>query len=323
MSLSPVSFVAVAIILSALGIAWSKRFLAVGCLAVANLAIFLMSQFGPVTQVGSQMFPTVMWELGLHPFNLVDRPGLGILQLFTSMFVHAGWGHIIGNLLILLAFALPFEERIGGRRFVLIYLASGLVGSLVQVVSTAGDADVLVGASGAIFGIIGAFAASYPNVIVPLPLPLMFIMIFVRMRVWIAALVFSIAQVALYSISNLSGGFDATAYMAHFGGLVGGIILGVTVVRGRSGTARRPVAVDLDLLAPFARDAGTGQALSMMRENHDEPEIFQAWLDRFFRSATCPTCKHKVMPRHHGEIVCTQGHQFDVRKDRSGAKKDA
>jgi hypothetical protein len=77
------------------------------------------------------------------------------------------------------------------------------------------------------------------------------------------------------------------------------------------------VAVELDALTPFAADPGTTQALAQMRSNHDEPQIFQAWLDRFFRTATCPTCQHKVMPRHHGEIVCTQGHRFDVRKDRT------
>jgi hypothetical protein len=51
-----------------------------------------------------------------------------------------------------------------------------------------------------------------------------------------------------------------------------------------------------------------------MQLNHDEPAVFQAWLDRFFATATCPTCRHKVAPRHHGEVVCTQGHRFDVRQ---------
>jgi hypothetical protein len=91
------------------------------------------------------------------------------------------------------------------------------------------------------------------------------------------------------------------------------------VVRGKVRAHRNPVAVDLVALGPFARDTGTSQALAQMKANHDEPQIFQAWLDRFFRTATCPTCQHKVMPRHHGEIVCTQGHRFDVRQDKRKA----
>ena len=90
-------------------------------------------------------------------------------------------------------------------------------------------------------------------------------------------------------------------------------------MRGKVRAHRNPVAVDLGALGPFARDTGTSQALAQMKANHDEPQIFQAWLDRFFRTATCPTCHHKVMPRHHGEIVCTQGHRFDVRQDKRKA----
>lgn len=301
MSLSPLALLAVAVMAGGVGLAWSRRFLAVGSLAIANVLVFFLT-----TAV-----PSLKLELGLWTPNLAGAPALGALQLFTSMFVHEGLGHIFGNMLVLLAFALPFEERIGHRLFLVIYLLSGLAAGLAQSLAVP-EPHLLMGASGAIFGVIGAFAVSYPNLVVPLPLPIIFIMLFVRMRVWIAAVVFGALTLVAASYSNP---YDTTAYTAHLGGLAGGILLGLLLVRGRVPAQRRSVAVDLGALTPFARDAGTTQALAQMKTNHDEPQIFQAWLDRFFRTATCPTCGHKVMPRHHGEIVCTQGHRFDVRQD--------
>jgi membrane associated rhomboid family serine protease len=313
LSLSPVSLAAIAILVAALAVGWSRRFLAAGCLAIANVVIFVLTAWGPQVRVGEFVTPVLFLELGLQPQTLVQDPALGALQAITSMFLHDGILHLLSNLIILLAFALPFEERIGHRRFIAIYLLAGIAGGLAQVgVIGLGAQTIIVGASGAVFGIIGAFAAAFPNLIVPLPLPLFVVMFFVRMRVWIAAVVFG--AIELFRVSLASPG-DNTAYFAHFGGLAAGIVLGWTAVRKTPAT-RRPVAVDLGALSPFARDVGTSQALAQMKTNHDEPQIFQAWLDRFFRTAACPTCGHKVMPRHHGEIVCTQGHRFDVRQDR-------
>lgn len=316
MVLSAVSLAAIAVMLGAVAVGWSRRFLAVGCLAIANVVVFALTAFGPTTRLEGFELPTIQAELGAYTPNVVADPALFALQLFTSMFVHDGFAHLFGNLIVLLAFALPFEERIGHRRFLAVYLASGLVAALVQIAVQPGT-GLLMGASGAVAGVIGAFAATYPNLVVPLPVPLVIVMFFVRMRVWIGAILFLAMQLVLMSFSGANP-FDNTAYFAHLGGLAAGILLGLTFVRGSvpSSAGRRPIAVDLGALSPFARDAGTTQALAQMKTNHDEPQIFQAWLDRFFRTASCPTCGHKVMPRHHGEIVCTQGHRFDVRQDR-------
>lgn len=314
MPLSPVSLIAIAVMLAALAVAWSRRFLAAGALAVANVLVFLLTTFGPRFVLdGGQELPVIHAELGLFTPTLAADPPLALLQVFTSMFVHADFGHLFGNMLVLLLFGLPFEERIGARRFLVVYLVAGLIGTLCQVAVTLPDPILLMGASGAIFGLIGAFASSYPNSVVPVPVTAIVITFFVRMKVWIGAILMGAIQ--LLSQAMLSG-LDNVAYFAHLGGLAGGILLGWTLVKGKAPAHRSPVAVDLEALSPFARDAGTAAALTQMRSNHDEPQIFQAWLDRFFRTATCPTCKHRVMPRHRGEVVCTQGHTFDVRQDR-------
>jgi membrane associated rhomboid family serine protease len=317
MTFNPVSLVAITVILAALAVAWSRRFIAAGALAIANVAIFLLTAFGPRYANGTGTISVIHAELAFDSTSLLANPKLAAIQAVTSMFVHLDFMHLFGNMLVLVLFGLPFEERIGARRFLVVYLLGGLLGSITQIASVWGTHDILLmGASGAIFAIIGAFAVSYPNTIVPVPITAIIITFFVRMKVWTGAIVMGALQLVTMA---LSFGLDGTAYFAHLGGLAGGMVLGLTLVKGKAPAHRNPVAVDLEALSPFARDTGTAAALAQMRSNHDEPQIFQAWLDRFFRTATCPQCSHKVMPRHHGEIVCTQGHRYDVRRDRTKA----
>lgn len=316
MTFQLVSLIAIVAILASLAVAWSRRFIAAGALAIGNVVVFLLTAFGPRVADGAGTISVIHAELGLFSPNLTGDWKLAGIQLVTSMFVHANFAHLFGNMLVLVLFGLPFEERIGARRFLAVYLLGGLIGTVTQVAVTWDQPILLMGASGAIFALIGAFAASYPNTVVPVPVSLFIITFFVRMRVWMGAILMGALQLILMA---LFAGLDGTAYFAHLGGIAGGLLLGWTMVKGRAPAHRSPVAVDLDALSPFARDTGTASALAQMRTNHDEPQIFQAWLDRFFRTASCPQCSHKVMPRHHGEIVCTQGHRFDVRRDRSKA----
>ena len=305
--LSPLGWVAVAVIGVALAAALSKRFPATGALLLANVVVFLL-------ELGQ---PSLQDALALHGDQLVGLHAVGFLQLLTSMFAHLGFLHILGNMVFLWAFGVPFEERIGARRFVAIYLVSGLVGSLVQAWALHAEGlpwlfVQMLGASGAIFGIMCAFAAKYPNQVIAVPL----MFIFMRTRVVFGALFWLALEVMQVVVR------DPTSQIGHFAHLAGGAagaLLAVTLLRhvvpkGKGG----PIAIDLVALGDFAHDGATKDVLSHMRQNHDEPEVFQAWLDRFFRTATCPTCKHRVMPRHRGEVVCTQGHTFDVRQDKRG-----
>jgi membrane associated rhomboid family serine protease len=331
MTLSLVSWIAVAVIAAALVVAWSKRFIASGTLAIANILVFLLTLLGPsrdgiVNGVGAAatgQISAIHGELGLYTPNLIAFRPLGGLQLVTNLFVHENLLHILFNMIVLIAFGLPFEERVGHRRFLLIYLAAGLAGSLAETLLSAGTPVLMMGASGAIFGIMGAFATRYPNQVVGVPVPLGIIFFRIPMRVIVGALLYVGLQLfyVLYAAGVQGGATDHTAYGAHFGGLAMGILLALKPTS--RGAAQGPVAVDLGAFAAFARDPQTQGVLAQMRSNNDEPAVFQAWLDRFFRTATCPTCSHRVMPRHGGQIVCTQGHKFDVRKGAPAAAPPA
>ena len=319
--LSPAAWIALAIMAAAVALAASRRVLATACLVIGNILVFLVSEFGPgglpvlgATDPAHQapIYSAVHAQLALYLPNLVHGTALGALQLFTSMFVHADIFHVAGNTIFLLAFGLPFEERVGHRKFLLLYALGHVVGTAAHTLMDLGSTGLLMGASAAIAGIMAAFAVRYPHQIVPVPVPLLLFTFFVRMRVVLGVILFLVFQLFYIAFEQVTGLADATSYAGHIGGLIGGAIFGLLLVK--PARAAGPVAVDLQALAPFARDRATQQVLDHMQRNHDEPAVFQAWLDRFFRTATCPTCGHKVAPRPRGEIVCTQNHRFDVRQ---------
>jgi len=305
--------------------ACTKRLSATWALVLGNAGVFLVMILGPQVQLraGPVVFEQaiVQRDLWLAPENLAHPSLLGGLQLLTNLFVHADAWHILGNMIFLVAFGLPFEARIGNRRFVAIYLVSGVLGSLSQYAVGVLNHDTvpMLGASGAIFGIMCAFATRFPNQVIGVPVPLFVILLRIPMRVVYGAL-FWVAWNVVYVFAFASPGAATTnvGYFAHLGGGAAGVVLALVLLRNVAPAGRRgPVAIDLNALGPFARDTPTKDALAHMQQNHDEPAVFQAWLDRFFRTAVCPTCSQRVMPRHRGEVVCMQGHTFDVRRDRS------
>jgi membrane associated rhomboid family serine protease/DNA-directed RNA polymerase subunit RPC12/RpoP len=303
-SFAPLSWLALAIMVTAVSVALSRRFLATGALLLGNIAVFLL-QF---------IDGTVQNDLALHATELAAGSATGYIQLFSSMFVHMDLWHILLNMIFLWAFGAPFEERIGHRRFILVYLVAGLVGTFAQVAASYdGGQLILLGASGAIFGIMCAFATKYPNQVIGVPVPVFIILIRIPMRVLYGAMLWLGLEIAI--TVGRQGAPDGVGHFAHLFGGVAGILLALTVLRKVTPRAKAgPIAINLAALTDFARDPPTREVLAHMRQNHDEPDVFQAWLDRFFRTATCPTCSQRVMPKHRGEVVCTQGHSFDVRQ---------
>ncbi len=333
MDVSPWSWAAVAVMVAAIGVAWSKKFIATGTLLIANAVIFAIDQISPLPSTipswtgqiaNDNQFHAVNGDLAFYGPNLAHLHPLGFLQTFTAMFLHGGILHILGNSFFLFAFGLPFEQRIGPRKFLAIYLIGGVVATLVQfAVIPEGHG---LGASGAIAAIMGAFAMKYPRLVIPLPVPIFVMMIMLPVPVVVGVGIFLVLNLAdVFALhGSLSG--SGIGYGAHIGGMVAGGLLALALLRhvrpdGRGADGR--VAVDLPKLAPFARDDATKQVLAHMQTNHDEPEVFQAWLDRFFRTATCPTCSTTVRPATRGLVVCGNGHRFDVRKTNGEPGKPA
>lgn len=289
------ALLAVGIIIVSLIYAFARKTMVSQALIIANFAIFLLTLFSPHT----------LNELAFIPSHLTDVTR--IYTLVTSMFAHAGFLHIMGNMIVLLFVGMPFEQRVGARQFSLIYFSGGVAGTLFYAAANLNSTVLLVGASGAIFAVLGAFAASYPRdeVVMLIPLPIMF---FMRMRVVTAAVLFGLLQVVLMVLESYvpSGGIQNVAYLAHLGGLAAGIALGAVMPKGERFMEHGKV--DFDELSTLVTTEKQRKLLERAR-NADEPEIAGAWLAALGREMKCPRCG--------GELEITEG----VRCKRCGYSK--
>jgi len=158
------------------------------------------------------------WGVGLPPTDLTP--------FFTSMFMHGGFLHIILNLWTLWIFGPALEDRLGPARFGILYLASGLAAGVAHVVFNAGSYMPMLGASGAIAGVIGAYAVRFPFAWVRVLVPIVFIPLFFSIPALVFAGIWFFLQVmqGASELLNPYAGAGGIAWWAHIGGFVAGIV---------------------------------------------------------------------------------------------------
>jgi membrane associated rhomboid family serine protease len=195
---------------------------------IANIIIFTLFWLSSQNILLDQKLAENMWGTDDRPGMFVMVPseiihGQRLFTLFTSMFMHAGWLHLLGNMLFLYVFGDNIEDAFGHVGYLVFYIISGLVAALAYIVSillvpAIGDlAAGLVGASGAISGVLGAYIVLYPKAKIIalvfyfiLPVPAIIFLGFWFIMQW------------FYGFFDISGG---VAYWAHIGGFIAGMIL--------------------------------------------------------------------------------------------------
>ena len=155
--------------------------------------------------------------------------------LITSMFLHGGWLHLIGNMLYLWIFGDNVEDRLGRGRFVVFYLVCGIVAALGQGVADPRSEVPMIGASGAISGVLGAYLVLYPRAKVLVLLPLLIFVTTVRVPALVVLGIWFAGQL-LSSLLAAPGSGGGVAFAAHVGGFVAGVVLIRLFLRDR----RRP-----------------------------------------------------------------------------------
>jgi len=184
-------------------------------------------------EIGSQSYRTgeLFYSYGLIPSVLLGHNQLpqnlyalpAYLTIFSSMFMHGGFMHLIGNMLYMWIFADNIEDELGTKKFIFFYLLSGVGAAMAQVLMDTTSQVPMVGASGAIGGVLGAYLINYPNAKVLVLIPFGFFSQLIKIRALYVLGFWFILQFINSSIISSQGG--GVAYAAHIGGFVSGIIL--------------------------------------------------------------------------------------------------
>jgi len=299
-----ISLVAICIMVGAIVIAYVKKLMITYAIIIANLIIFALTF----------VFENeIIDDLGFKPAYLSAQYFPNIYTLFTSMFVHGGFLHIFGNMLVFFFMGIAFEQRIGSKKFLIIYLITGVCGALTHSLlnlSYPNNQIILIGASGAIFGIMGAFAYSYPRdeVVMPVPIGIMFIM---RIKVIYATIIFAALETFVVMLEVQ----DNTAHFAHLGGLISGAVLAALLIKTRAEKENPQETMHYNSyiqqkskkinFANLEKLAETKEQKEMLKriESETVPQVRDIWLDHFLEKTKCPKCK-KTLNSLEGKIWC-------------------
>ncbi len=193
---------------------------------VTCIIVFIFQIISPSYQSGEIFFsygliPSVLLGTEQLPQDLYVIPATA--TIFTSMFMHGGFMHLIGNMLYLWIFADNIEDDLGRTKFIIFYLLSGVGAAMAQVFADVNSQVPMIGASGAIGGILGAYLINYPNSRVLVLIPLGFFSQIIKIKALYVLGFWFVLQFINSSLS--SGAAGGVAYAAHIGGFITGIIL--------------------------------------------------------------------------------------------------
>jgi membrane associated rhomboid family serine protease len=212
-------------------------------IVVANVLVFLYElSLDPRAQqvlvLAAGAIPyEIVHHVDLRPPDLFPVPG----SIWTSMFLHGGWMHLIGNMWFLWLFGDNVEDALGSLRYLIFYFVVGTVGALAQIFAMPDSTAPMIGASGAVAGALGAYVMLYPHarIVSLIPIPLLWPVIDVR--AWVFLGLWFLGQFLLPTGSGV-------AWMAH----VGGFIAGAGLVRLLA-PRRPPPPVDVEYIPPPRR----------------------------------------------------------------------
>jgi membrane associated rhomboid family serine protease len=175
---------------------------------------------------------------GLIPQQLNEGLATAWWTVFTSMFMHGGWFHILTNMWVLFIFGDNVEARLGGIPYLIFYLSSGVAAALLQMILLPASSIPVVGASGAIAGVLGAYMLLFPHSRVASLVPILFIFTLVEVPAFIYLAFWFVSQ--LFSGLMSLEGMDSSgiAWWAHVGGFVFGAAASVIFPRRRSVSTR-------------------------------------------------------------------------------------
>ncbi len=216
---------------------------------LVNYALIALCVAAFLFQVGlGEEVEGLVAELGFVPARLgdalrlvdPDKQRAVALSVLTSMFLHGGWFHVIGNLLYLRVFGDNVEDRLGHLGYLLFYLGAGAAGTLGHYLADPESSVPMIGASGAIAGALGAYIVLFPRARVLTLFPIFVVFTFIEVPAFVFLGIWAVMQLAngYFSLGAGAGTDSGVAWFAHVGGFAYGAIVGV-FVRATSALRRR------------------------------------------------------------------------------------
>jgi len=195
-------------------------------LIVTNSLVFIWQW-----SLGPGAGQALVFALGMIPVVLFDQASLppelhlvpAEMTVLTSMFLHGGWMHLLGNMLYLWVFGNNVEDSMGHGRFIVFYLLCGICAALAQALVNPLSEIPMIGASGAISGILGAYLLLYPHARIMVLLPLGFFITTVYLPASLVLIFWFVLQ--LFSSAAASSASGDVAFVAHIGGFVAGMAM--------------------------------------------------------------------------------------------------
>jgi len=275
------SYVVLAIILIGLIYARISEMYLTQILLIQNLIIFMIVNIPSYTN--PYIINNVFYDLAGRAIY-IQQPImlLGKSHTFISlMYLHGGFMHIVGNMLILFFIGIPLEDRIGKEYVALVYFPAGIIATLSQYFVDWGSPVLNVGASGAVMALMGTIVFMFPRDRITMFLG----PILMRdVRVDLAVGVF----VVMMTVIVFLGGSSNVAHAAHFGGFGAGILIGY-IYQKYGITKKREESLDYSNLKKIAESQDMMDIYQKI-EDADENEVKKAWAEHLLRKAKCPQC---------------------------------
>jgi len=194
---------------------------------LVNLTLILANAlaFFYELQMGSAALEGYISRWGLVPFRLMSDPVHYWNTIYSSMFLHGGWFHVINNMWVLFIFGDNVEARMGKLKYLVFYLLSGTAAGLLQTYVLPTSQAPMIGASGAIAGVLGAYLVLFPRSRVASLVPIFFIFTIIEIPAFIYLVFWFVSQLYSGWLSFQGVGGSGIAWWAHIGGFLFGLVM--------------------------------------------------------------------------------------------------
>ena len=251
-----------------------------------------------------------------------------IYRFVTAAWLHADWIHVLSNILVIGLVGVPLEQRLGSKRWIIVYFLGFIGGNIAWVMTHPESFNPAIGASGAAFGLLGAYMACWPNDEIEFPL----LFLIRAWPIWIIVFVrLGLEIYQIYSIQEGTSGETNIAHMAHVGGFILAYLFARIIARGAPSSlttdssnpsegshneSMRKIAKknmgdltnDPWELANKPLKGNAGRILQQLKLQGDELETRQAWLEELAENTICPICDGEIKITEKEEVyrlVCT------------------